>query len=319
MNDGLSSSSSSSSSSSTVLPTDPTEYLNPSSVNLVLYHDKCPDGFGAAFIAWKKLGNRAEYIGCDHTYSNIPSVQGKRVVILDFSFKSDVTLEMIHGSERAERLLVIDHHHTSEIELKQVPEQNKIFNMKHSGCILAWDFFFGKTLQMAPPFLYHIEDRDLWNWKLKNSQEICAALDTYPQTFEQWDTFTIPDALTRLKFQGESVVRYRQSLVDMIVAKSTEITFEGYRCRVVNANGGTIISNVANQLLENYPKTSVAMTWYEDYPSRQLKVSLRSRPGIDCSAIATKYGGGGHKQASGFFIDFDKKEEFKCLFYSMKN
>ena len=294
-------------------------YFDPSTVNLVLYHDKCPDGFGAAFVAWKKLGNNAQYIGCDHTYSNIPSVKGKRVVILDFSFKSDVTLKMIHGDEKAERLIVIDHHHTSEIELKDVPEQNKIFNMKHSGCILAWDFFYGKTSQMAPPLLYYIEDRDLWRWDLKNSQEICAALDTYPQTFEQWDTFTSPDALSRLKLQGESVVRYRQSLVDMIVAKSTDVMFEGFRCRVVNANGGTIISNVANQLLVNYPKAVVALTWYEDYPSRQLKVSLRSRPGVDCSAIATKYGGGGHKQASGFFIDFDKKEDFKNLFSSTKN
>lgn len=295
---------------------DPKIYLDPLSVDLVLYHDKCPDGFGAAFVAWKLLGSHAEYIGCDYTYCNIPNVQGRRVVILDFSFKANVILKLIKD---AERLLVIDNHHTSEIELRQIPEQHKIFNMKHSGCILAWDFFFGNTNRLAPPFLYHIEDRDLWNWNLKHSHEICAALDTYQQTFEQWDTFTSSDALSKLKLQGESVVRYRQILVDMIVAKSTEIMFEGHRCRVVNATGGSIISNVANQLLKLHPRVTLALTWYEDYPSRKLKVSLRSRPDIDCSIIASKYGGGGHKQASGFFIDFDKKEEFKYLLHSMKS
>jgi oligoribonuclease NrnB/cAMP/cGMP phosphodiesterase (DHH superfamily) len=290
-------------------------YLDPSTVNLVLYHDKCPDGFGAAFVAWKMLGKNAEYIGCDHNYSFIPSVKGKRVVILDFSFKYEITLKLI---EDADRLMIIDHHFSTKNELKNIPEKHKIFDMNHSGCILAWDFFFGKTRQMAPPFLYNIEDRDLWLWKLKNSQEICAALDTYPQTFEQWNNFTSPNAIAGLKFQGEPVLRYRKLLVDMIVAKSTEIIFEGLLCRVVNATGGMIISYVANELLVTYPKSMLAMTWYEDYPSHQLKVSLRSRHPIDCSVIATKYGGGGHKQASAFFIKLDDKEKFKFLFHSKK-
>ena len=29
---------------------------------LVIYHANCADGFGAAFAAWLKLGNEAEYL-----------------------------------------------------------------------------------------------------------------------------------------------------------------------------------------------------------------------------------------------------------------
>ena len=40
--------------------------LEPTSVNCVIYHADCTDGFGAAYSAWKQLGNRAEYHACKH-------------------------------------------------------------------------------------------------------------------------------------------------------------------------------------------------------------------------------------------------------------
>ena len=33
---------------------------------LVIYHANCADGFGAAFAAWRKLGDEAEYVPMDH-------------------------------------------------------------------------------------------------------------------------------------------------------------------------------------------------------------------------------------------------------------
>ena len=58
--------------------------LEPSSVDCVIYHANCTDGFGSAFSAWKLLGNRAEYYACGHG-DKPPNVKGKNVVILDFS------------------------------------------------------------------------------------------------------------------------------------------------------------------------------------------------------------------------------------------
>ena len=37
----------------------------------------------------------------------------------------------------------------------------------------------------------------------------------------------------------------------------------------------------------------------EERESGEVKASLRSLPGLDVNQIARKYGGGGHKQASG--------------------
>ena len=275
-------------------------FPDPQSINLVLYHDGCPDGFGAAYAAWKALGPRAEYLGCDHGSSTVPSVRGRRVVILDFSFKADVTRRMI---QEAECLLVIDHHSTAAEELKSIPDCHKIFDLTRSGCILAWEFFHGPR-QLAPQFLYYVQDRDLWQWRLRQAQEVCAALDTYPQTFEQWDQFSTIQTIVRLKDEGKSVLRYRQRLVESVGSKSVAWVWEGLVCRVVNTQGGSLVSFVGQHLLDRY-HVSLALLWYIDYPSRQIKVSLRSRPEVDCSALALKFGGGGHPQASAFTVALD--------------
>jgi phosphoesterase RecJ-like protein len=45
-----------------------------------------------------------------------------------------------------------------------------------------------------------------------------------------------------------------------------------------------------------------AVVLFKDLPDR-LRVSVRSKAGIDVRAVATTYGGGGHRNASGFSID----------------
>lgn len=269
---------------------------DPSSVNLVIYHDKCPDGFGAAFAAWKLLGDNATYIGCDHGSSTFPDVTGKRVVILDFSFKAPTLLKMIQS---AEQLLVIDHHASAVDELASIPDQYKIFDMNQSGATMAWKFFHpGK---MTPQLLLYIEDRDLWRWKLNKSQEICIGLDTIPQKFSEWDNLMTPSAIQQLRFIGEAIIPYRKNLIDSIVSKSAEREFCGGMCRVVNTCGGSIVSEVGNTILAKY-NVPIALMWYLDYSTKQYKVSLRSIPGVNCSEIAKRYGGGGHLQSSAFTI-----------------
>ena len=71
--------------------------LDPNSVDCVIYHAHCTDGFGAAYSAWKLLGNRAEYHACKHG-TQPPDVKNKNVVILDFSFNNATTKKMIEDS-----------------------------------------------------------------------------------------------------------------------------------------------------------------------------------------------------------------------------
>ena len=122
--------------------------IEPSSINIVIYHAKCNDGFGAAYSAWKSLGSRAEFIACEHG-ENPPDVKGKKVAILDFSFNNATTKKMI---EDADALIVIDHHKSAMVELHDI--SNTLFDMSKSGATLSWEFFHpGKE---APKFIQNI-------------------------------------------------------------------------------------------------------------------------------------------------------------------
>ena len=155
--------------------------VEPSQVNCVIYHADCTDGFGAAYAAWKCLGNRAEYYACKHG-TPPPDVKGKIVAILDFSFNNATTKQMIKD---AAGLIVIDHHKSAMVELHDI--SNTHFDMTKSGAMLAWEFFHpGKD---HPKFIGYIQDRDLWKWELPYSKEFAAAFDMVPFEFEEFEKF----------------------------------------------------------------------------------------------------------------------------------
>ena len=79
-------------------------------IDFVLYHKKCPDGFGSAFIAWLKLGNRAEYIARYPDDFSFPHrLRNKNVLIVDINFPKNIVDQFI---KLTRNLLIIDHHQT---------------------------------------------------------------------------------------------------------------------------------------------------------------------------------------------------------------
>ncbi len=50
----------------------------------VLYHADCPDGFGAAWAAWKKFDDRAMYPPVRHNEPPPKEIAGKAVYTVDF-------------------------------------------------------------------------------------------------------------------------------------------------------------------------------------------------------------------------------------------
>ena len=55
---------------------------------LVVYHQNCPDGFGAAWACHQKWGDRVAYLPADHV--NPPDVEhfrGQKILMLDVALK----------------------------------------------------------------------------------------------------------------------------------------------------------------------------------------------------------------------------------------
>ncbi len=267
--------------------------LEPSSVDCVIYHANCTDGFGAAFSAWKLLGNRAEYYACTHG-DKPPNVKGRNVVILDFSFSNKITKKLI---KEANNLLVIDHHKSAVVELHDI--SNTIFDMSKSGATMAWEFFHpGKE---PPKFIQYITDRDLWKWELPYSKEFSAAFDMVPFEFEEFEKFEDDSVFDDAVKRGSYILAYSKTVVKKVCDKAVSRKYKGMDVLVVNSSHW--MSEIGSKLS---PDCDFALIWYYDHDEQRTKVSLRSfHDHIDVSDVAKDFKGGGHKKAAGFTLSRD--------------
>ena len=264
--------------------------VEPSSVDCVIYHADCTDGFGAAYAAWKLLGNRAEFHACKHG-TKPPNVKDKVVAILDFSFSNKVTKKMIKD---AKGLIVIDHHKSAVVELHDIP--NTIFDMNKSGATLAWEFFHpGKE---APKFIQYITDRDLWKWELPYSKEFSAAFDMVPYEFEEFEKFEDDSVFDDAVKRGSYILAYSKTVIKKVCDKAVSKKMNGHHVMVVNSSHW--MSEIGAKLA---PDCDFAMIWFYDHNDSMIKVSMRAfHDYVDVSEIAKKFKGGGHKKAAGFSL-----------------
>ncbi len=285
---------------------------NPHEVDVVIYHSNCVDGMGACMSAYMKLGLAATYIpGRFNTPP--PNLKGKRVVLLDFSYRA-ADMERIRNEARG--LLVLDHHVSAERELSSLPANLKNFDMKKSGAMLAWEFFHpGRPV---PEFIQYIEDRDLWRNSLPYSKEVAHALHQEPMTMEHYAGLCLAgeSAIERLKAQGKDILAYNDMVVDALCETAVLCVFKptGQKAWVVNSS---VLRSDIGSKLSTSPHADFVMIWSKD-PVRGVHIcSLRSsatfiadgdvarmeQPRVnvaDVSVVASKMGGGGHKLAASF-------------------
>jgi uncharacterized protein len=264
---------------------------------IVIYHGGCPDGFAAAYALYSKIRQGAE-CACDFIAGvhgqPPPDVTGRVVYLVDFSYRRPVLKEMCR---KARSVLVIDHHTSAEQDLTGLEQEHDnlrvIFDMHKSGAVLAWEHFH----DTPPPQLFlHIQDRDLWRFELVSTNDIHAALMSRPFDFAAWEKFCNNDqALEQLVSEGSAISRYRRRMIDLHREKSVMTTIAGYRVPVVNCYE-EIMSDLVGELAAGFPFAA----GYHDQGTLR-KWSLRSRnDSVDVSEIATRFGGGGHRNAAGF-------------------
>jgi hypothetical protein len=257
----------------------------------VIYHGGCTDGFGAAWAAWKRHGGAASYLPARYG-EPLPDPGGaERVYLLDFSAPRAV-LDALAGRHEV-RLL--DHHKTAAEALGDAPYAT--FDMHKSGAVLAWEHFHPAAA--VPRLLAYVQDRDLWRFVLPHSREVSAALSSYPMQFEEWQALA-----ERLDAEPQTIVAEGAAILRYLVQQTATVCDEamwravgGHLVPVVNATN--LASEVGEELLRRHPDAPFVASYY-DTAQGYRKWSLRSRPGVDVSAIAQRFGGGGHAQAAGF-------------------
>ena len=291
---------------------------------LRIYHGSCFDGFTAAWAVWRRFGEECEYVAANYGDAP-PDVTGRDVIIVDFSYKRAALLEMANS---ARTVFLLDHHKTAaedlsgflgpvgynpdvlahQFEEQGIPPISVLFDMDRSGAGMAWDFFHpGKP---RPEFLAHVEDRDLWRFNMQWTREVHAAMSSYPFSFSAWEEIAATPIIELVR-QGAAIDRkHKRDIETLIPIHKRDMVIGGHRVPVANMPM-TMTSDAGNFMCKEWngdmyeDGVTAALppfaACYWDTPKGRT-FSLRSIGDFDVSAIAAQYGGGGHKNASGFTL-----------------
>ena len=264
---------------------------------VILYHGKCPDGFGAAFSAWKKFGENADYIPVDHGDSPPSGLEGREVYIVDFCYETKEQMETL--AKIAKKLVVLDHHESDKELTESVAEH--VYDVLRSGASIAWTYFHPEM--RIPRLMKYLEDGDLYNFALPETRNVFSYLLVLPFDFQQWDTFASElendSARTRILEKAKAYTEFFEALVHMSADRAKKVSFEGYEVYFVATHPNiTFKSRVASVLYKKFPPFAMIVTAHPN----GYGVSLRGDDTVDVSKIAQKYGGGGHTGSAGFFV-----------------
>lgn len=301
-------------------------------MDLIITHAGCPDGWTAAYVC-KMRYPEAEIMSLNHGLSDETleklindKCRLKDVIMVDYSLRTREWNDCLNFFAKSFRIL--DHHKTAQAVLEGAPYAT--FDMKRSGAGLAWDYLFGEdsggyntsddrespAWRPRPWWVDYTEDQDLWNWKLKNSQEVNAYLMVQPRTVEAWDDITKNQASwIEASRGGHGVRQYIEYYTRSVIAEAQHGDLMFQTGELESEDGSVIlpvhthyhtavlnipyvgVSEAGNALCK--AGYTVALLWFERGDGI-TQFSLRGDGSVDVSAIAKSYGGGGHANAAGF-------------------
>ncbi len=214
--------------------------------------------------------------------------------------------------ETMPRVICIDHHETARRNIDQLGQYCDETDIRIgpglSGATLVWHYFDRKfeSVMPMPPLLSYVADQDIWEWKLPDSREINAALNTldgheesmYAELRRCLDS---PDEWRESrKAEGKGITTMVDSQIRKTVRHTIDIEIEGMLLRVVNSS--SFSSEMGNFLCDHSDAApNVLAIIYSMQEDWGVRCSIRSIDGarINAREFAERFGGGGHNNASG--------------------
>ena len=272
---------------------------------IVVYHGGCADGFGGAWAAWKKFGDKAHYYPASHGEKPNRDWRGKDMYLIDFSYPVPQMKALIAANRRVTSL---DHHVSAEAATKMTHDYR--YAVRRSGCVLAWRYFHPK--RKVPKLLSEIEDIDLYGPRRNVPCAVRALTEVLDGNFPTWDRLAraLDNPRTRRAWlqKGEFIYRYQLRLTHRVAQEAAQLVqFGGYRAVAVNS-----------QYFEDFIPDAVR---FADAPvtiiwrarKDAIHVSLRSDGRADVAKLAERFGGGGHKRSSGFELPHGAKFPWSAI------
>ena len=270
----------------------------------IITHKNCPDGFSAAWVLWTKYKDDAIYTAVPagpKEFNDYEKIKNKIVYITDVYFP----LKIIEKMEKiAKKVIIIEHHPTAYRDLKG--HKNFHYNPTFSAAYLVWKFIYNK--QKMPHFIKLISDNDTGTWKMKGSMELTMAIKTLislklkKENFDQFSKLANSSFLLKMIKIGGHYKKYRDSIIEITMKRAVIKKWDKYKIYILNANIPVLGGAIATELSKN-KEVDFAIVYTYDENNKYYIITMRSsKPNVDLSKIAEKYGGGGHPGAASFTL-----------------
>lgn len=280
---------------------------------IMLTHGRCMDGVTCAVIA-KKIWPDALCVMSSHGVINelltrclmMVSVGGT-ILISDIACSQEKLKDSFEILRQKKiTLYIFDHHQTNNwlrnINLEDENVLGKIvFTSERCGAKITYDHFLPQYPQLLSPYDQLVEivnDRDLWLRKNKFSNLfaylhiIYGDEDFCNRFIENPDVQFVEKERILLDFYQKQQKKILHSLLESIHLKTDK---QGVSYGVIYGEGDS--SELLNEALKKYNLEYALLV-----NLHRRSVSVRSRGDFDCALYAEKFGGGGHKRASGFAL-----------------
>jgi len=287
----------------------------------ILYHSNCLDGTTAAWCYWRIYGYDATFKPV--TYSTMEKVffslaesatetdeYGNQFIFLDLNVDRCLQQAIKYKKQNGPASILIVDHHVSNNRNENIPEGvTVVSDLKRSTCNITFHMLNPQEKNI-PLLVAYTDDYDMWKNKLPFTFEVSAYLNYCTnKTMEEWDWLNA-NYLKSLPTEDSRIVREGAYHLERIKKYTRRVTSNINYVKILNEIVPAVKaykhkSEVCTELKKLFGD---AFPFYAAYsPSGrkngQVHISLRSAsPNVDVSAIASKYGGGGHRTASAFIV-----------------
>ncbi len=265
---------------------------------------------------------------------NIPNLdEYDQVIMCDIVFPKE---DMLHlWATKGQNFIWLDHHKSAIDEMQNAHENissgaypiQGLRDTKFAACELAWKYFF--PAETMPEIVRLLGRYDCFGHK--NTDEETKVLEfqygarqcisnyeeAYRYLIDEGMHFNIaPNTIDIVWEKGKSIYQYLCTEAKQSYKNGFKVWFPDYNLLGAPEHGGRGFDficinkerfNPINFGIDYHKEgyDGVACFWYEN---GNWNFSLYNDNGlVDCSEIASQYGGGGHRSASGFIV---KEEEF---------
>jgi oligoribonuclease NrnB/cAMP/cGMP phosphodiesterase (DHH superfamily) len=280
----------------------------------ILFHSygdrHCPDGFASAWVAHKFFGNAADFHPVEYkkTASDYEGLiaalhltKNDIVYMLDWSIQYPYIIQKLQRTVK--ELHILDHHKTALESLLGL-SPNFLLDSSRSGAMISWHHFFPN--EPVPALIRYVMDRDIWQKKLPHTEEMHLALGRMEQTFSTYDYLgglSDEEYIEALLPLGRSLMKEREKCIEKELLRASFADLDEHPIGLIENLESSLVSDALNRLCLEHPEIDFAMSYRRK--GNEFKVELRSTKNVDVSAIAKKYGGGGHYHAAGFIVSDD--------------